>query len=145
MLLTRSVFSLHVFFLCVCFSLATVSVKAWLTGPLFDCLRGGIREHSVRGQTRILSLEPAVSHEPSHRKRDHVRLGDAHSERITSLLSLGSPSLQLTLRTKQYVKHHIFPTCICGGNRSREQKKNRKKKKSKWEMFTEAKTLPRLF
>lgn len=84
---------------------------------------GGIREHSVRGQTRILSLEPAVSHEPSHRKRDHVRLGDAHSERITSLLSLGSPSLQLTLRTKQYVKHHIFYTCICRVNGSREPKK----------------------
>lgn len=70
-----------------------------------------------------------MSHEPSHRKRDHVRLGDAHSERITSLLSLGSPSLQLTLRTKQYVKHHIFYTCICRVNGSREQKKIGKKKK----------------
>lgn len=87
----QSVFIVCVFLPLLFFFWVVLAVKVWLTGPLFDCQRGWDQEHTVRGQMRILSLEP-VSHEPFHSKRDHVRLGNTHSIGITSpplVVSLG--------------------------------------------------------
>lgn len=90
-------------------------------------------EGGIRGQTRILSLEP-VSHELSRNKRDHVRSGDTHSKGKTSLFS-SSPSTDS--EDKLDVKQHIsfpFPSLICRVNRS-HVKEHR-------ELFTAPKMLP---
>ncbi len=93
----QSVFNLHLFFLLDSKGV-THRTSVWLPE------RVGLGSTLVRGQTRILSLEP-VSHEPSRSKRDHVRPGDTHSKSITSLLSSSAVSID-----NENLKQHIsFP------------------------------------
>lgn len=91
-------------------------------------------EGGIRGQTRILSLEP-VSHEPSRNKRDHVRLGDTHSEdEIAHSLLSSPPSTDSEDKLKNLRQDFSLPS-ICRVNRSHVEKHI--------ELFTAPKTLPR--
>lgn len=79
-----------------------------------DCLTAW--EGGIRGQTRILSLEP-VSHEPSRNKRDHVHLGDTHSKDKTAHSLLSSPPSADNEDKLNLRQDFSFPS-VCRVNRS---------------------------
>lgn len=132
----NSVFTLLFFLsLSLAIFLAALTVKAWLTGPLFDCLRGW--------DQGVLCQRPDEDPAPGASESRTLSQITCNSE--TPLLkSITSPPLLVFLRQIRAA----FQTAhyLLSSERARShvgvKRKKKKRKKSK-QMFTELKMVPR--